>query len=428
MKPCHVKLITISDKIYIKKEDVEDSEHLISLFSYPSKEEELSSIEETETHYLIPSNGYFKLTWDSVIDNRNFSILDKPLTFKGTLREEQQEAVDKFFKKKRARSGILQAACGFGKTYSACSLIARNNTSTLILVHTKLLFRQWIDELEKQIPGIPIGKIGDGLFDVQEVTVGIYKSVLNNVDDLRNSFSTILTDECHLCPADMFSLCINNLNAKVKIGMSATPRRKDGKHVYLPDYFSPFTVQAKDSRTMETPSVLIKRTDFKFNVINPKRDWARQINKLCGTKKYIEIIANMANSHIKQGRRPLILGERVQMLKDLQALIPNSACMIGSTKEEERVDILEGLGPKYNAIMSTKLFDEGISCHRLDTLYITCPSNNPIKLEQRIGRIIREHPDSFNPLVVDFWLSGMIAARQQQARLLWYKQRGYNVL
>ncbi len=75
-----------------------------------------------------------------------------------------------------------------------------------------------------------------------------------------------------------------------------------------------------------------------------------------------------------------------------------------------------------------KLFDEGISCHRLDTLYITCPSNNPIKLEQRIGRIIREHPDANKPLVEDFWLTGGVVARQQQKRLEWYKQRGYDIL
>ena len=34
------------------------------------------------------------------------------------------------------------------------------------------------------------------------------------------------------------------------------------------------------------------------------------------------------------GRCPLILGERVQMLKDLQELIPDSVCLIGETDEQ----------------------------------------------------------------------------------------------
>ena len=45
------------------------------------------------------------------------------------------------------------------------------------MVHTKLLFRQWIEELEHQIPNIKIGKIGDGFLQVEDITVGIYKSV-----------------------------------------------------------------------------------------------------------------------------------------------------------------------------------------------------------------------------------------------------------
>jgi superfamily II DNA or RNA helicase len=187
----------------------------------------------------------------------------------------------------------------------------------------------------------------------------------------------------------MFSTALNSLNAKVKIGISATPKRKDGKHVFLADYFSPYLVEARDPRQLQDPVVQIKRTDFRFPVIDPKRDWSRQLNQLCKNKDYLAAIADFAKRQIVSGRCPLILGERVQMLKDLQELIPDS---------------------------------------RLDTLYLTCPSNNPIKLEQRIGRIIREHPDKQVPMIVDWWLSGGIVARQQTKRLEWYKSRGYYIL
>ena len=89
-------------------------------------------------------------------------------------------------------------------------------------------------------------------------------------------------------------------NAKVKIGISATPKRKDGKHVFLADYFSPYIVQARDPRQLQDPVVMIKRTDFRFPVIDPKRDWSRQLNKLCSNKDYLAAIAKFArksNSH-----------------------------------------------------------------------------------------------------------------------------------
>ena len=428
MNKAKVQKIVISDKIYIYKEGVFDADHLISLYTYDNGDDFLSTISEDDDYYIVPSNSYHKLEWEEIEDQRNFVQTDSDLNFIGELRWEQSEVVDKFFSRGRARSGILQAPCGWGKTFTGCEIISRNKTKTLVLVHTKLLFRQWIEELERQIPGVKIGKIGDGLFDVQDVTVGIYKSVYNRRDELSEKFSTILVDEAHLCPAEMFSTALNSLNAKIKIGISATPRRKDGKHVFLADYFSPFMVEARDPRKLQDPVVLIKRTDFRFPVIDPKRDWSRQLNKLCSNQKYLETIANFAKGQIVTGRCPLILGERVQMLKDLQGLIPDSVCLIGESDESTREDVLQNVGGKYKAVLSTKLFDEGISCHRLDTLFLTCPNNNPIKLEQRLGRIIREHPDKEVPMIVDFWLSGPIVARQQSKRLAWYNQRGYYLL
>ena len=428
MVKAKVNKIFLSDKIYIKKKDVEDADHLLSLYTYDNGDEFLSTISEDEDYYIVPSNSYHKLEWNEIEDQRNFKQTEADLSFIGTLRWEQKEVVDKFFKRGRARSGLLQAPCGWGKTFTGCEIISRNKTKTLVLVHTKLLFRQWIEELERQIPTVKIGKVGDGLCDIQDITVGIYKSVYNRRDELAEKFSMILVDEAHLCPAEMFSTALNSLNAKIKIGISATPKRKDGKHVFLADYFSPFLVEARDPRKTQDPVVMIKRTDFRFPVIDPKRDWSRQLNQLCKNQDYLAAIARFAESQIYTGRCPLILGERVQMLKDLQEMIPESVCLIGESDESTREDVLQNVGGKYKAVLSTKLFDEGISCHRLDTLYLTCPSNNPIKLEQRIGRIIREHPDKNVPLIVDWWLSGGIVARQQTKRLQWYQQRGYYIL
>ena len=191
-KKAQVQKIYLAEKIYIKKKDVEDADHLLSLYTYNNGDEFFSTISEDEDYYIVPSNSYHKLEWDEIEDHRNFEETDTDLTFTGTLRWEQKEVVDKFFKRGRARSGILQAPCGWGKTFTGCEIIARNKTKTLILLHTKLLFRQWIEELERQIPTAKIGRIGDGLCDIQDITVGIYKSVYNRRDELSENFSMIL--------------------------------------------------------------------------------------------------------------------------------------------------------------------------------------------------------------------------------------------
>ena len=429
-KKIKIKHATIADKIYVKESDIEDLDSFLQAYTYLIGDEILFTYEHDEDKdlYAVPSNSYKKLSLEKYEDLRNFDDAKGPFPFSGQLRPEQQVMVDEFFSiGDRVRSGLFQAPCGWGKTYVACNLIARAEKKTLILVHTKLLFRQWIQELENQIPFVNIGKIGDGLYSVEDITVGIYKSVLNNMDQIHDEFSLLIVDEAHLCPADMFSQAVNSVNCRAKIAITATPKRKDGKHVYLDDYFTSFKSFAKDPRQLLDPTVEIISTDIPFMVIDPKRDWSRQINKLSKNQNYLKLIAETAITKIANGRCPLILADRVDMLKDLNKMIPNSVLMIGSTKEEERKDALENVGNKYKCVLSTKLFDEGISCHRLDTLFLTCPSNNPIKLEQRIGRIIREHPDKQRPLIVDFWLRGPIVGKQQKIRYDWYGQNKYEI-
>ncbi len=423
-----IKKAVLAEKIYIKKEDVEDANALIAAYTINNGDEFISCIEETSEYYLVPSNSYYMLEWDSIEDRRNYQKLEYQIEFSGSLRPEQQQAVDAFFLGDRARSGLLQAPPGFGKTFAACNLIARNNTKTLVLVHSTLLFEQWLAEIHQQLPNCRVGQIGDGFFNIGDVTIAIYKSVYNKLDILSDEFSLLITDECHKAPAEMFSEVVNNINARVKIGLSATPRRKDGKHIFLPYFFSTHKVTARDSRNLAIPTVTIKQTDFKFKVLDPKRDWTRAINTLCSDTSYQQLIVNTAIAYIKQGRCPLIIGDRVQMLVDIQKLIPDSICVIGSTNKADREKALEELGTTYKAILTTKLFDEGISCHRLDTLFFTCPSNNPVQWEQRIGRIERLHPDKQFPLIVDFWLSGKVVERQQTTRHSWYKSRGYNFI
>jgi superfamily II DNA or RNA helicase len=424
-----IKHATITDKIYIKKEDIEDTVQFERLFTYVDDKELYYTYQyNTDTNtYSVPSNSHHKLEIETYEDLRNFSDTDLDLKFKGTLRPEQQQMADRFFTSGRIRSGVFQAPCGWGKTYVGANLIARSKKKTLVLVHTKLLFYQWIDELTEQIPNIPIGKVGDGLLDIQDVTVGIYKSVLNNLDALHDEFSLVLVDEVHLCPADMFSQAVNSINCRAKIGISATPRRKDGKHIVLPDYFTKFKTIAKDEEAQKDINVEIFQTGIAFNVIDPKRDWSKQINKLASRAELLQMVSDIAKEKIKEGRCILILGDRIDWLKQLSEMIPDSIPLIGETKNEQRQEILDNVGPKYKAVLTTKIFDEGISCHRLDTIFFTFPSNNPIKWEQRVGRIIREHPDKLVPLICDFWLQGAMVSRQQQNRKAWYIKRGYTI-
>jgi len=310
-------------------------------------------------------------------------------------------------------------------TFATIPLILRANQKTLIIVHTKLLFNQWIKEFKKQVPSIKLGEIGAGKYTLGDVTIGLYKSVANRIDKIKDLFGLCIVDEAHRSPANLFSQTVNNINCKYKIAITATPRRKDGKHIVLKDYFTAFKIIAEDALTKETPHYSIIRAPYEFKIKHPKLDWAKELNRLAENRPYLDLIAAWANYDIKQNRAILIVSDRLQMLKVLKTIIPKSILLVGDTDDDDRDEILGQVGTEISAILSTSIFDEGVSCHRLDTMYFTCPSNNDVKWEQRIGRIQREHIDKQYPLIRDFWLKGIIVARQQANRLSWYEQRRF---
>lgn len=424
-----VKRATISDKIYFHKSDLVDIDlHTLRyvLFTYNLVDNFYSTIEYDEETGMcsVPSGAWHKLNILELTDTR-FVTARQDWKFNGTLRPNQQETVDKLLTGDKLYSGLIQAPCGWGKTFAGTYIVGTYQKPTIIVCHTKLLAEQWHKELKNLISGTDIGFIGDGRETIKPITVGIYKSLIKRLDKIQNMFEVMFVDEAHLCPAETFSKVVNGINAKVKIALSATPWRKDGLHVILPDYFGPNRVIAKDVGKL-IPSVELVKTTIPFPIINPNRDWTKQLSKLGGNTAYLNLIASHARDKIASGRCLLILSERIEMLEQLKSLIPNSVLLVGATKNRD--EILKNAGTKYSAILTTKIFDEGISCHRLDTIYFTCPNNNAAKLEQRIGRIQREHPDKKGPLIVDFWLTGAIVQAQQRNRLEWYIRNNFPIL
>ncbi len=426
-----IRKATISDKIYFNRDDILDipfQDFRYVLFNYNLGDTFYSTLEYDEETGMcsVPSGSWHKLEILELEDLR--ANTDKQSwSFKGGLRAEQQSVADKLLQNNKLYSGLIKADCGWGKTYLGTYLIGNYKKPTIIICHTKLLAYQWLDAIKELIDVDEVGFIGDGKESIKPITIAIYKSLLTRLDKVLDQFEVLFVDEAHLCPAETFSRAVNGVNARVKIALSATPTRKDGLHIILPDFFGPNRIIAENVDKLSA-SVQLVQTQVPFRVINPNRDWTRQLTKLAKTTSYLDLIAQVARDKIAHGRCPLILSERIEMLEDLQSRIPNSVLLVGSTKNAQREDILKNAGTKYSAILSTKLFDEGISCHRLDTLMFTCPGNNYAKLEQRIGRILRRHPDKKDPLIIDFWLTGPIVYNQQQGRLEWYRKQNYEIL
>ena len=305
-------------------------------------------------------------------------------------------------------------------------MVCKANDTTLILVHTKLLMEQWKD-LFIECTGYEPGIIGDGVFNLKEVTIGLYISVNNRIDQIKEYFGRIIVDEVHRCGAELFADTLNSLPARHKDGMSATPNRRDGKHVLFQDFFGPKYVEAEEYRDLLIPTVDIKQVPIKFPVLNPTKDWAKALTKVYSDEKYLDAIINNTKDLLDEGRNCLLLGIRTEALAYLQTKIPRSLVLDGTVKKkEDRANILARVGKDINCLLSTTIFDEGLSCHILDTLILTEPvGKNFAKLEQRIGRIQREHPDKQPICLQVYWLQNKILEGQQKVEYMWYQHNKF---
>jgi superfamily II DNA or RNA helicase/uncharacterized protein YwbE len=112
----------------------------------------------------------------------------------------QRDALDAML---TAQGGILQLACGMGKSVIALELIAQLQVPALIVVDNTQLLRQWRDEIKKflHVSEENIGLVGDGEFDWQKpIVLATYQTLAHKAAtfplEVRRWFGVTIWDEC----------------------------------------------------------------------------------------------------------------------------------------------------------------------------------------------------------------------------------------
>lgn len=152
-----------------------------------------------------------------------------------SLRPYQEQAVDGFW---HGGSGVVVLPCGAGKTLVGAGVMARSQSTTLILVTNTVAARQWRDELLRRttLTEEEIGEYSGARKQVRPVTVATYqvlttrrKGVFPHLDLLdARDWGLIIYDEVHLLPAPVFRMTAD-LQARRRLGLTATLVREDGR-------------------------------------------------------------------------------------------------------------------------------------------------------------------------------------------------------
>lgn len=171
-----------------------------------------------------------------------------------------------------ASGGILQLACGKGKTVITLELIARGRVPALVLVDNTNLLAQWKEEAESllDIPG-GIGIFGAGKKEWKKgLVLATYHSIANWSESIpeeaRRWFGIIVSDEAHHVSAPMFSKTADMFYG-ARYGLTATPERSDGLHVLCDGHIGP--VLFKDLTPTMKPSFGFYWTGLSLNLSDP---------------------------------------------------------------------------------------------------------------------------------------------------------------
>lgn len=354
-----------------------------------------------------------------IVDKRSVNPIEDFPDFNHTLRPSQQEIIDSV-----EDNCLINAKVGYGKSISALAIAHKLKQKTLVVTHTVALRSQWETEVVKAF-GVKPGVIGSSKFNINSpVVIANTQSLVKLIPQINREFGLLVVDEVHRVPSTTFSKIVDGSFARFKVGLSGTLERKDQKHVVIQDYFGR-TVFRPDKENTMTPSVNVIHSGLQFP---SNGGWSDRVTGLLESSMYRKLIVALADKYADAGHSVVIVADRVEFLKYGHENSSNpSELLIGGTEDRDKV--IENIysGKAKQLWGSQNIVSEGLSINPLSCIILATPMNNMPLLEQLIGRVIREHPDKPQPLIVDVRLEGYTTNSQYNNRLGHYMKEGYSV-
>lgn len=326
--------------------------------------------------------------------NRVKRSLDIPVIVEGNTRVEcDLDALDEYLKRAKARDyprdyqaaaikegikeglGIINLAANAGKSRCIGGIIAAfPKLNFLVLAHRIDILSEINETLKKFLP------------EAENYTLSTFQSAKKL--DLE-VFDGVLVDEAHVSAAKTFYQLISKcINATIRLGFTATPKRGDGLGFYVEAVLGEVIY-------VITQEELIKRgisIKPKIHLIPFKIPFVENENyidaetMLINCKERNQLIADL----IKNRDEVLILFRRIEHGKILEQLIEGSVRLDGDTPQASREKIKKDFKRKLiRVLLASSIFDAGVNLPNIKTLFLAWGGKSPVALIQRVGRALR---------------------------------------
>lgn len=333
-------------------------------------------------------------------------------------------------------------------TACAMDIFAKVGKKAIVVVTKEDLRDQWYQAAVKFLGLKPseIGFIQGDTFQVsgKKLVIAMIQSLAKEERYPAHAFTEFgiaCFDECHRVAADFFSQSCYRIPARLRIGLSATPDRKDGKEIVLRSHIG--SVLVKTSAAPMTPKVISRKSPWTIPMtkvtgkdgktkVGPiphsPGKCGHVINMLAKCHPRNEMLANFIHAAYMKGRTILVQSDRKEHLETLammcQSLGITSSQIgyyLGGMKAAE-LDIAKARSVIFATYQMTS---EGTDIPWLDTLVMATPKSD---VRQIVGRILRAYGDKQVPIVFDLVdHTSNVFAGYWNARRQWYASVGAEV-
>ncbi|MEQ2677420.1 DEAD/DEAH box helicase family protein [Enterocloster citroniae] len=381
------------------------------------------------------------------------------VTFQGDLRMQQDLAANRLL---AYDQGVLSAATAFGKTVVCSYLISERKVNTLILIQSKELLEQWVDELNKFLiidEEPPIYKTKSGREKRRESVIGILhgsKNTLTGIIDVAmvgsvyskgkfndriNSYGMVLMDECHHCGSNTSVEVMQKVNARYVYGVSATPNRSDNLDKIIYMLLGPVRHRytAKE-RAIEQGigHYVYPRYTRVIDTDESRSDINEAYSLISSSRARNDMILEDTRACVKKGRTPVILTrykEQAKYLYDhLQMDADHVLILYGDNSDKDNSHVRQQLkeisrNQSLILVATGQKIGEGFDYPRLDTLMLAAPVSFSGRLEQYLGRLNRDYEGKSEVIVYDYIDSHIRTFDNMYAkRLRTYKRIGFQLI
>ncbi|HLM76830.1 MAG TPA: DEAD/DEAH box helicase family protein [Rubrobacteraceae bacterium] len=380
--------------------------------------ETVLELRNLETHYKDYAASFEKLSLES-------RVAMEPRPY-------QKEALNAW--RREELRGVVVLPTGAGKTAVAVRAIERAGRSTLVVVPTLALLKQWYSILSDSFgASVTVGLLGGGYHEVTPLTVTTYDSAYIHTERYGARFALVVYDEVHHLPAEKYRVIPKMTLAPYALGLTATPERPDGGHELLPElvgpvvyrrspedlagtYLAPYDVvripielTAAERAEYEEADAVYRDFLLKHRLsVRSPEDWQRFImvastshsggrDALLAARRRREIRASaerkgatlesLLKRHWKD--RTIVFTKSVEEVYALSErfLVPG---ITYETPARERKEVLDRFREgRYRTVIASDVLNEGVDVPEANVAVILAGSASQREYVQRLGRVLR---------------------------------------